>query len=203
MDPEKQKIVFASKNIGKLLELNALLEGMDFELLSLADYPDLPAIEEDGESFFENSLKKARAISELTGMTVIADDSGLEVQYLGGRPGIYSARYSGEGATDERNICKLLKELEGVQPENRGAAFRCVLVLYRPDGTYDEFQGELAGTISLNPSGTEGFGYDPVFLVPEYGVTVAQLDLATKNRISHRGKAFAKLKDRLQKALYS
>jgi len=196
---EDQKIVFASKNEGKTRELKALLEGLKVELLSLRDYPDAPHIEEDGATFYENALKKARIVSEYTGRTVIADDSGLEVDCLGGAPGIHSARYSGAGATDAKNIRKLQEEMEGVPGEQRGAAFRCALVLYRTDGTFEAFEGELKGTISLEPSGSEGFGYDPVFVVPGYGMTVAELDPGTKNRISHRGIAFAKLKKSLQK----
>jgi len=122
--PENYKIIFASKNKGKIRELNALLEGMNVNLLSLHDYPDVPNIIEDGNTFLENALKKARVISEYTGGTIIADDSGLEVDYLGGVPGIHSARYSGAGATDERNIHKLLEELEGVPTEKRGGGFQ-------------------------------------------------------------------------------
>jgi len=197
-EPENHKIVFASKNRGKIRELNALLEGMNVNLLSLHDYPDVPSIVEDGNTFLENALKKARVISEYTGGTIIADDSGLEVDYLEGAPGIHSARYSGAGATDERNIRKLLEELDGVPTEKRGAAFRCALVLYRTDGTFETFEGKLEGIIALKPTGSEGFGYDPVFIVPEYGKTVAQLDPEIKNRISHRAIAFAKLKKSLQ-----
>ncbi|MDD5723182.1 MAG: XTP/dITP diphosphatase [Syntrophales bacterium] len=191
------KIVFASENRGKIRELKALLGGMDVDLLSLHDYPDAPPIVEDGHTFFENALKKARVISEYTGRTVIADDSGLEVDHLGGAPGIRSARYAGVGATDEENIRKLLTEMKGVPGNQREAAFKCALVLYRADGTFEAFEGELKGTISLEPSGSQGFGYDPVFIVPEYDMTVAEIDPETKNRISHRGKAFAKLKESL------
>jgi len=198
-EPEDRKIVFASKNGGKIKELKALLEGMNVNLFSLCDYPDAPDIIEDGNTFLENALKKARVISEYTSGTVIADDSGLEVDYLEGAPGIRSARYSGTGATDERNIRKLLEELENVPTEKRGAAFRCALVLYRPDGTFETFEGKLEGRIATEQAGSEGFGYDPVFIVPEYGKTVAQLDPETKNRISHRAVAFAKLKKSLQK----
>ena len=198
-EPEKSKIIFASKNKGKIRELNALLEGMKVNLLSLHDYPDVPDIIEDGNTFLENALKKARVISEYTGGTIIADDSGLEVDCLEGAPGIHSARYSGAGATDEKNIRKLLEELEGVPAEKRGAAFRCALVLYRTDGTFETFEGKLEGKIATEPTGSEGFGYDPVFIVPEYGKTVAQIDPETKNRISHRAIAFAKLKKSLQK----
>lgn len=195
---KSNRVVFASKNRGKIRELKALLEGLGVALLSLHDYPDAPDISEDGHTFFENALKKARAVSEYTGLIVIADDSGLEVDSLGGAPGIHSARYSGAGATDETNIRKLLEEMKGLSGGERGAAFRCVLILYRPDGTFEAFEGELKGTIARGPSGSEGFGYDPVFIVPEYGRTVAELDPETKNRISHRGKAFAKLKESLR-----
>ncbi|MBW2557569.1 MAG: XTP/dITP diphosphatase [Deltaproteobacteria bacterium] len=198
-EPENRKIVFASKNGGKIKELKALLEGMNVNLFSLSDYPDAPDIIEDGNTFLENALKKARVISEYTSGTIIADDSGLEVDYLEGAPGIYSARYSGTGATDERNVLKLLEELENVPTEKRGAAFKCALVLYRPDGTFETFEGKLEGKITTEQAGSEGFGYDPVFIVPEYGKTVAQLDPETKNRISHRAIAFAKLKKSLQK----
>ena len=196
--PENQKIIFASKNRGKIRELKALFEGMDINLFSLYDYPDAPHIIEDGNTFLENALKKARVISEYTGGTIIADDSGLEVDYLEGAPGIHSARYSKAGATDEKNIRKLLEELKGVPTEKRGAAFRCALVLYRTDGTFETFEGKLEGRIAAEPAGSEGFGYDPVFIAPEYGKTVAQLDPETKNRISHRAVAFAKLKKSLQ-----
>ncbi|MBW2545172.1 MAG: XTP/dITP diphosphatase [Deltaproteobacteria bacterium] len=197
-ESKNQKIIFASKNGGKIRELKALLEGMDVNLFSLNDYPDTPNIIEDGNTFLENALKKARVISEYTGGTIIADDSGLEVDYLEGAPGIHSARYSGAEATDERNIRKLLEELKDVPTEKRGAAFRCALVLYRTDGTFETFEGKLEGKIAAEPAGVEGFGYDPVFVVPEYGKTVAQLDPETKNRISHRAMAFAKLKKSLQ-----
>lgn len=196
-ESQDNTIVFASKNRGKARELKALLAGMNINLLSLDDYPDLPPVEEDGHTFLENALKKARAVSEYTGRTVIADDSGLEVDCLGGDPGIHSARYAGEGASDEENIRKLLNDMEGIPDEQRGAAFRCALVLYRIDGTFDAFEGELRGTISREPFGEEGFGYDPVFVVPEYGKTVAEIDPGAKNRISHRGRAFAKLKKSL------
>jgi XTP/dITP diphosphohydrolase len=143
-------------------------------------------------------LKKARVISEYTGKMVIADDSGLEVDSLGGRPGIHSARYSGSDADDEKNIQKLLQELKDVPIEKRGAAFKCVLVLYNPDGTFESFEGTLRGEIAVSPSGSEGFGYDPVFIVPEYDRTVAELSPDIKNTISHRAKAFKKLKESLQ-----
>ena len=199
--PQKHKIVFASKNKGKIRELKALLYGMNVDISSLEDYPDAPEIIEDRATFLENALKKARTVSRYAGATVIADDSGLEVEYLNGAPGIYSARYAGDRATDEENNQKLLEELTNVSAQKRAAAFRCVLVLYRPDDTYETFEGKLEGRIALKLEGNEGFGYDPVFIVPEFGKTVAQLDPETKNSISHRALAFAKLKKSLQKQI--
>jgi len=165
----------------------------------LNDYPDVPEVVEDGSTFLENALKKARMVSEHTGEWVIADDSGLEVDYLNGRPGVHSSRYSGPDATDDENNRKLLEALKTVPPEKRGAAFRCVLVLYKPDGTYRSFDGELRGAIARTAAGSEGFGYDPVFYVAEYGKTVAELSPDIKNRISHRARAFNKLKKACKK----
>jgi len=166
-------------------------------VVSLSDYPDIPDIEEDGATFFDNALKKAKSVSEYTGEIVIADDSGLAVDYLEGRPGIHSARYAGDDADDEQNYLKLLEELRGVDPEHRGAAFKCVLVLYEPGGTYTAFEGALRGRITETPVGSEGFGYDPVFYVEAYDKTVAELDPEIKNHISHRAEAFQKLKKNL------
>jgi XTP/dITP diphosphohydrolase len=174
-----------------------MLEGREVLLSSLLDYPDLPDIVEDGSSFLENALKKARVVSERTGETVLADDSGLEVEALDGAPGIYSARYAGEEGNDEKNIRKLLDDMKDVIPENRGATFRCLLVLYSVDGSYETFEGRWNGRIAEKPAGQSGFGYDPVFYLPEEGVTVAQLSPEVKNRISHRAQAFVKLKEKL------
>ena len=197
-----KKIVFASRNRGKIEEIRTLLAESGVALKSLDDYPDLPDILEDGKSFLENALKKARAISELTRETVLADDSGLEVAALDGAPGIYSARYAGDSADDGKNILKLLSKLEGVPPEDREAAFRCILVLYRPDGRYDVFDGMWEGRIAEAPAGKGGFGYDPVFYLPERGVTAAELPAGVKNRISHRAMAAEKLKVWLQKGTH-
>jgi len=169
-----------------------MLEDLDIEIRSLNDYQEIPDIDEDGESFFENALKKAKVVSEHTGETVLADDSGLEVEYLGGKPGVYSSRYSGADATDSRNIKKLLETLEGVSVEKRSASFRCVLIFYQPGGRYRSFEGRLHGIIHDKPVGDGGFGYDPVFYLPEMGLTVAQLPPEMKNRISHRSRAIDK-----------
>ena len=192
-----RKIVLASKNKGKLRELTALLADEGVTLASLNDYPKIPEVVEDGQSFFENALKKARAVAGASGEAALADDSGLEVEALGGAPGIRSARYAGEPADDRRNIRKLLEELDGVPREKRRAAFRCVLVLCTPDGECESFDGRWEGSIAEEPAGQGGFGYDPVFYVPELGKTVAELPAETKNRLSHRARALLKFKERL------
>ena len=171
---------------------------MDFECKSLNDYHNLPDVIEDGQSFLENALKKARTVCEWTGETVLADDSGLEVEALAGAPGIYSARYAGDNATDEDNIKKLLKNLKDVPREKRGGSFRCALVLYQPGGHFEYFEGSWQGRIAETRAGAGGFGYDPVFFLPELGITVAELPQGKKNLISHRAKAFQQLKNYLQ-----
>ncbi|OPY87541.1 MAG: dITP/XTP pyrophosphatase [Syntrophus sp. PtaU1.Bin208] len=189
----------ASRNEGKLKEVRAILEGLDVTLESLHAYKNVPDVVEDGNSFFENALKKAKVISEFTGAIALADDSGLEVDALNGQPGIFSARFAGPEADDDQNIEKLLDLLKDSPPEKRAAAFRCVLVLYFPDGTYKSFQGDWKGFISEARQGSNGFGYDPVFFLPEQGKTVAQLSAAEKNRNSHRAKALQALKESLRK----
>jgi XTP/dITP diphosphohydrolase len=189
-----RRIILATRNEGKIREVKAMLEDLNIEILSLNYYKDIPEVREDGKSFFENALKKAKVISEHTGEMVLSDDSGLEVEYLGGEPGVYSARYAGHDATDSSNIKKLLKRLEGIPMEKRTASFRCVLVFYRPDGKHWEFEGRLHGIINDKPIGDGGFGYDPIFLLPEFGLTVAQLPLDEKNKISHRAQAVNKFK---------
>jgi len=191
------KIVFASGNLGKVREIREMLSCIKIELVSLKDYPDIPEIVEDGKTFLENALKKARTVSERTGQAVLADDSGLQVDALGGEPGIYSARYAGEGASDDDNINLLLEKLKEVPPEKRTASFCCVLVLYNTDGTYESFESRWPGRIIDDRRGDNGFGYDPVFYVPELNKTAAELPPEIKNRISHRGQSFLKLKQSL------
>lgn len=176
-----------------------MLRGLDIEIFSLRSFPDIPEVEEDGRSFLENALKKASEASRYTRETVLADDSGLEVDILGGEPGIHSARYSGPEATDETNNRKLLRALQRVPEGKRGAAFRCVLVLYCPDGRNVSFEGTWHGEILFEPRGTLGFGYDPLFFDPQRGLTAAELSSELKNRISHRGRAFAKFREWLEK----
>jgi XTP/dITP diphosphohydrolase len=195
------KIVFASGNEGKVREIREMLEGMKIDLVSLNNYTHVPEIVEDGKSFLENALKKAKIISEFTGETVLADDSRLQVDALGGEPGIYSARYAGEKATDEENNAALLVKLKNISQEKRTAFFRCVLVLYRRDGSYDYFEGKWNGQIIDERRGNNGFGYDPIFFVPELKKTAAELPAEIKNKVSHRGQAFAQLKKTLGKKL--
>lgn len=193
-----KKLVLATRNPGKVREVKAELKDLEVDILTLDDAPNVPDVIEDGRTFLHNALKKAKTVSEVTGMAALADDSGLEVDILEGRPGVFSSRYSGPDATDESNVRKLLEDLEGVPEEKRGASFRCVIVLYRPGGHYDVFEDTLRGRIALRPKGRNGFGYDPVFYVPEFGMTAAEMPPDLKNRISHRGKAIRALKKSLQ-----
>jgi len=191
-------LVLASKNRGKIREIEEMLRGLPWEIKSLYDYPDCPEPAETGETFLANALIKARTVSRHTSEVVLADDSGLEVDALGGEPGVRSARYAGEGASDDENNDKLLRVMSDVPEGQRGAAFRCVLVLYHPRGDYVTFEGTWRGVIASSPAGTEGFGYDPLFYLPERGLTVAQLTPEEKNRLSHRSQAVGRLRKYLQ-----
>lgn len=191
-----EKIVLATGNKGKLREFRGLLEGVFGNIVSLNDLESPPEVTEDGETFRENALKKARAISAYSGIPALADDSGLEVEALGGRPGVYSARYAGEGATDRDNIRKLLVELKGVA--NRKARFVCVLALVTPDGKEITAEGTCEGVILTGPRGEGGFGYDPVFFLQEYDRTMAEIPAELKNRISHRALACESLAKHLR-----
>ncbi len=192
-----KELLVATGNRGKLRELEELLSGVVERVLSLADFPEIGAAVEDGATFEENAIKKARHAAKASGLPAIADDSGLVVDALGGRPGVFSARFAGEGAGDGANNARLLAELAAVGREQRGAAFRCVIAFCLPGGDCRTFSGEVRGTILTTPAGEGGFGYDPLFLVPEYGKTMAELPLTVKNRISHRGRAFALLREYL------
>lgn len=192
-----KELLVASGNRGKIREISVLLDGVVERLLSPADFTALPEVDEDGEDFAANARKKALVAAKAAGVPVLADDSGLVVTALGGRPGVFSARFAGEGASDADNNTKLLREMAGIPGDRRVAAFHCVVALAFPDGSCVTFRGELKGIILTSPRGVEGFGYDPLFLVPEYGLTLAELPLEVKNRISHRGKALARLKEYL------
>lgn len=190
------RIIVATKNDGKVKEIKRLLDGYGYEILSLKDLDIKADIEETGGSFEENSLIKARAVRKLTGDIVIADDSGLEIDFLNGAPGIYSSRFL--GITNEKKQYEgVLALMEGVPDEYRTARYRCAASLVT-DTDEMIFSGILEGKIAFKPKGDNGFGYDPVFFVPEYRKTMAQLDSETKNKISHRGKAFELLASKLK-----
>jgi XTP/dITP diphosphohydrolase len=182
-------LVLATRNAGKLIEMRRLLEPSGITVLGLTDIPGLPAIVEDGETFADNARKKAETIAGLTGQACLADDSGLLVTALGGRPGVHSARYAGAEANDADNNRKLLADLAGVPADRRQAAFQCVMALCLPGKTTRLFAGRVEGLILFSPRGEGGFGYDPLFYLPDRGCTMAQLPLDAKNRISHRGQA--------------
>jgi len=190
-------LVLATKNRGKIREFSRALAGLGLHFLSLHDFPALGPIEENGSTFLENACKKAVVAARYSNLPALADDSGLEVDYLGGAPGVLSARFSGSEGDDAANNRKLLRLLAGVPYRDRRARFRCVLAIATPGGSLVTAEGVLEGYIGLEPRGQGGFGYDPLFIVPEYNCTLAELDLETKNRISHRGRALAKLRERL------
>jgi len=188
-------IVLGSTNSGKLRELQAILADQPVALRSLGDYPDAIPPEEDGATFAENARKKALGLAQQIGEWVLADDSGLCVDALEGRPGVQSARYAGAHADDAGRVAKLLDELHDVDDAGRGAEFRCAIVLASPDGELLQTEGVCRGRITRHPRGENGFGYDPVFLYPEYGATFAEISAEAKNEVSHRGlavRAFAR-----------
>jgi XTP/dITP diphosphohydrolase len=196
-------LVMATRNPGKIRELKAILRDSGVTLLSLADFPHLPEIPEEGATFGENAAAKAIAVARLTGQSALADDSGLMVDALKGAPGVFSARYAQDRTaprppTDADNWGKLLEELQDVPWGERGARFVCELALATPDGSLRRARGESAGVIALEPRGETGFGYDPVFWVPAYSATMAQLGPEIKNKISHRAKALAAFKEVLR-----
>jgi len=200
-----KKILVATTNPGKAAELQAMLD-LDVSWLSLADFPGIPEVKEDGATFIENARKKAAGYAKATGLWIIADDSGLVIDALGGAPGIESARFSGQKGEDRKlidhkNIAKVLKLLKGVPTEKRTASFVCSLCLTSPDQILIETQGTLEGLITEKEIGENGFGYDPVFFVPHLNKTVAQLTREEKNAISHRGSAIRKLKPLLEELL--
>jgi XTP/dITP diphosphohydrolase len=193
-----RELVLATRNRHKGAELAALLGDLGITIRTLDEFPDAPDVVEDGDSCEANAIKKARAIAEFTGLPAVADDTGLEVDALGGRPGIYAARYAGEDATYEDNCRKLLRELAGVPRERRTARFLTVAAIALSSDGVRVAQGTLDGVIAEEVSGTLGFGYDPVFLIPELGKTLAQLSADQKNTISHRAKAFFKMREILR-----
>lgn len=195
------KIVLATNNPGKAREFAALLADLAVEVVPQSAF-NVPEAEETGLSFVENAILKARNAAVHTGLPALADDSGLVVDALGGAPGVYSARYAGPGADDRANLDQLLAELHEVPAEQRAARFQCVLALlrYPADPAPMICQGSWEGVIAFEPRGASGFGYDPVFFVPTEQRTAAELDLATKNRLSHRGRALTLLRQQLRDA---
>ena len=196
-----KKIVLASGNAGKVRELNHMLAGFEVEIVPQTQFKLAEAIE-DGLSFVENAIIKARHAAKLTGLPAIADDSGIEVDALNHAPGLYSARYSGEGANDQKNNDKMLRELTGVPEARRTARYQCVLVFMRDgiDPMPMIAQGSLEGRILESPRGTGGFGYDPIFWLPDHGCAAAEITLDEKNKISHRAKAMQVLLQQLKQA---
>lgn len=188
-----RELVVATRNAGKLKEIRRLCEMHGITVLGLDNFPEAPEVVEDGDTFAANAIKKADAVARLTGLPCLADDSGLVVRILDGRPGVHSARYAGEAATDQDNNRKLLSKMAGVQQDQRHAAFCCVMALSVPGRPPRLFEGRIEGLILDTPRGSGGFGYDPLFLVSEYGQTMAELPLDIKNQISHRGQALRKL----------
>ncbi len=184
-------IVLATRNKGKIKEFQEILKDYPVELKSLADFGPIPEAVEDGETFDDNAYKKALFTAKVLGLPAISDDSGLCVEALDGRPGVYSARYAGENATDQDNIAKLLQEMEG--ESNRKAAFECVISIAVPAGPALTYEGRCEGEITTEQHGEGGFGYDPVFYYPPFGKTFAEASMAEKNQISHRGKALAQV----------
>lgn len=197
-EPKQVRLIAATKNKGKLEEIAQLLEQFPCDVVSMAEAGIEVNIEENGSTFEENALIKAKSVWKVIGETVIADDSGLEVDYLNGAPGIYSARYAGEGATDADRNSKLLDALEGVPSDKRTARFVCALAVVFPDGSDLMVRGTCEGYIAFEPAGSNGFGYDPLFYVPEYGMTIAQMNADIKNSISHRGNALRKMAAELE-----
>jgi len=192
-------LVIATRNKGKTLEIKALLKGFPVEIKNLDDFGPIPHLEEDGDTFDENAYKKASFAARILGLPALADDSGLTVEALDGAPGIHSARYAGENATDEQRYLQLLNEMEG--KSNRKAAFECVISIAVPTGPALTYEARCEGLITTEPAGSNGFGYDPVFFYPPYNKTFAQITIEEKNSISHRGKALAELRSEFDKVL--
>lgn len=190
----EKKIIFATSNQGKMREVRSILEEPGVVVLSMAEAGIHMEVEENGSSFLENAIIKARTIGQALGEIVLADDSGLEVDYLNKEPGIYSARYMGEDTSYTIKNNNIIERLNGVPDEKRTARFVCAIAAYFPDGTMETTYGTIEGRIGYEEKGINGFGYDPIFYVPEYGCTTAELSMEQKNEASHRGKALRKMK---------
>ncbi len=193
-----KKLIVATLNKGKLKEIREILAGLPYEVISMDEAGFSMDIEENGTTFEENAMIKSRTIWEATGEMVMADDSGLVVDYLDGAPGIYSSRFAGEGASDADKNKKLLGLLDGVPMEQRTARFVCAVAVVYPDGSDFTVRGQCEGLIWTEPRGANGFGYDPLFYIPEYDMTVAEMEPIKKNSISHRGRALALMAEKLK-----
>jgi XTP/dITP diphosphohydrolase len=196
---ERQLLVLASRNAGKTGELRELLKDFPIEIKNLHDFGPIPPVEEDGTTFDENAYKKAAFTAKVLGLPTLADDSGLEVDALGGLPGVHSARYAGPNASDTDNSAKLSREMKG--KTNRAANFVCVISIAVPSGAALTYEGRCEGLIAEAPAGENGFGYDPLFYYPSLNRTFAQLSVEEKNQVSHRGKAMAQLKEEFDQVL--
>lgn len=196
---DHKRIIFATGNTGKVKEIQMIMEEIGMEVLSMREAGIFVTIEEDGDSYKENALKKARAVAAVTKDIVMADDSGLEIDALNQEPGIYSARYLGEDTSYHIKNQNLLKRLEGIPQEQRTARFVCVIAAVLPDGRELTTRATIEGRIGYKEQGTHGFGYDPIFVVPELNKTTAELTEEEKNKISHRGKALHLMKEELRK----
>jgi XTP/dITP diphosphohydrolase len=192
-------LVIATGNPGKITEIQELLAGFPIETKSLDDFGPIPQVVEDGETFDENAYKKASFTAKILGIPALADDSGLVVEALGGAPGVLSARYAGENATDEQRVAKLLNEMKG--QTHRRAVFECVLSIALPSGPALTYEARCEGLIAQQPSGQNGFGYDPIFFYPPLNKTFGQMTVAEKSQVSHRGKALNELKQEVDKVL--
>lgn len=195
----KQTIIFATGNEGKMREIRQILERMDAEILSMKEAGIETDIVEDGKNFEENAVIKAKAVAARTDHIVLADDSGLEIDHLNKEPGIYSARYLGEDTSYDIKNANLLERMEGVPEEKRTARFVCAIAAAMPDGEVFTTRGVVEGRIGHEPKGENGFGYDPIFFLPEYGCTSAELSEEEKNAISHRGRALTAMREELEK----
>jgi len=196
---ESMTLVIATSNKGKTAEIKDLLKGFPVDIKNLNDFGPIPPLKEDGNTFDENAYQKASFAARILGLPALADDSGLLVEALDGAPGIHSARYAGENATDEQRYLKLLDEMKGTS--NRNAAFECVISIAVPTGPALTYEDRCQGLITERPAGSNGFGYDPIFFYPPLNKTFAQLTREEKSRVSHRGKAFAEIKDEFDKVL--
>ena len=197
----EKRIIFATGNEGKMREIRMILEDLGVPVLSMKEAGISADIEENGKSFAENAAIKAKAIMEMTGEIVMADDSGLEIDYLDGAPGIYSARFMGEDTSYDIKNKALIDKLAGVPDEKRTARFVCAIACALPDGQILESRGTMEGIIGYEIKGENGFGYDPIFYLPECGCTYAEISPEKKNELSHRGKALRAMKEKLEKYL--